>query len=127
MMNSDSFKTWLDAYGRAWENRDPQAAVKLFTADATYRETPFDETMCGREAISEYWSNETRAQEDIKFSCEILAVSEQKGIARWKVSLVRIPSKSQVKFDGIFVVYFNAENLCTVFEEWWHREETESL
>ena len=126
-MNLDSFKTWLDAYGRAWENRDPQAAVKIFAADATYRETPFDETMRGHKAISKYWAEDTRTQEDIKFSCEILTVSEGRGIAHWKVSFARIPSKAQVKLDGIFVAYFNAENLCTVFEEWWHREETESL
>ncbi len=124
-MNLDSFKVWLDAYGQAWENRDEQAAASIFTDDATYRETPFDELMRGREAILKYWADETHAQEQIKFSCEILAVSENRGIARWQTSFARIPSKSQVKLDGIFVVYLNAENLCTVFEEWWHREEKE--
>ncbi len=32
-----AFKSWLDAYGRAWESRDPQAAAKLFTEDGTYQ------------------------------------------------------------------------------------------
>jgi len=32
-----AFKSWLDAYGHAWENRDPEAATALFTEDGTYR------------------------------------------------------------------------------------------
>ena len=31
-MNHEPFKSWLDAYGRAWETRDPHAAVDLFRA-----------------------------------------------------------------------------------------------
>jgi len=122
-MNLDSFKMWLDAYGQAWESQDPQAAAKIFAADATYQETPFDEPVRGREAIFQYWLEETYEQAQVKFSYEILAVSENRGIARWQASFIRIPSKIEVKFDGIFVVYLNAENLCTVFEEWWNREE----
>src|SRR5688572_13499914 len=124
-MNLDSFKMWLEAYGQAWENQDPQAAAKIFAADATYQETPFDEQIRGREAILQYWLEETYVQEQVKFSYEILAVSENRGIARWQASFARRPSKIHVKLDGIFVVYLNVENLCTVFEEWWNREETQ--
>jgi hypothetical protein len=114
---------WLDAYGQAWENQDPQAAANIFAANATYQETPFDEQIRGREAILQYWLEETYVQKQVKFSYEILAVGENRGIARWQASFARIPSKTQVKFDGIFVVYLNANNLCTVFEEWWNKEE----
>ncbi|MGH6609432.1 MAG: hypothetical protein ACRECQ_04160 [Burkholderiaceae bacterium] len=53
-MNIDSFERWLQAYKRAWEERDPNAAATIFAADATYRETPFDPPMYGRKAICEY-------------------------------------------------------------------------
>ena len=36
-MNQEAVKSCLDAYGRAWETRDPQAAGDLFADDATYR------------------------------------------------------------------------------------------
>lgn len=36
-----AFKSWLDAYGHAWENRDPEAATALFSEDGTYRSHSF--------------------------------------------------------------------------------------
>ncbi len=123
-MNKESFSHWLDAYGRAWETRDPQAAGRLFTEDATYRESPFDDPMFGRNAIIEYWSDVPKSQENIKFSYEIFGITEQRGFARWWASFVRIPSQMKVKYDGIFVVEMNEKNECTKFEEWWHRQET---
>jgi hypothetical protein len=41
------FEEWLDALGRAWEGREADAAARLFTENATYQETPFDEPMRG--------------------------------------------------------------------------------
>ena len=123
-MNQQSFSCWLDAYKQAWETRDPQAAGKLLTEDATYREMPFDEPMRGRAAIIEYWSDVPKSQENIRFRYEILAVAENRGCARWWATFVRIPSQINVKYDGIFVVEMNQHDECTKFEEWWHRQET---
>lgn len=116
-MNITAFKSWLDAYGRSWQTRDPQAATTLFAIDATYQETPFDEPMRGRAAIHEYWSNASRSQDQIRFGYEILAVTQNVGIARWWASFVSIPSGAQVKLDGIFVVSLDAENRCNAFRE----------
>ncbi len=119
-MNHDSFKSWLDAYGRAWESRDPQAATEIFAENATYQEVPFDEPMRGRDAIHDYWAKNVGEQDEVRFSYEILATTEDKGIARWWTSFVDIASKANVKLDGIFVVSFDGEDRCQVFQEWWH-------
>ena len=121
-MNHSDFKSWLDAYGRAWETQDAQAAAELFTDDATYQETPFDEPMRGRAAIAEYWSTNVAEQDQVRFGYEILATTEDKGIARWWTTFVDIASKAEVKLDGIFVVSLDAENRCDVFQEWWHAQ-----
>jgi len=42
---------WLQGYRRAWIERDADLAATLFTADAIYREQPFQEPFVGREAI----------------------------------------------------------------------------
>jgi hypothetical protein len=76
------FKPWLKDYGRAWQNRNPQAAADLFAEDGTYQVTSFVEPMGGRPAIFEYWSNVARTQLDIQFGSEILAVIQEAGIAR---------------------------------------------
>jgi nuclear transport factor 2 (NTF2) superfamily protein len=122
-VDEGTFKTWLEAYGHAWETRDPDAAAGLFTQDATYHETPFDEPMRGHQEILEYWSEVPRSQEDIRFSHEILALTEDEGIARWRANFRRVPSKTQVKLDGIFVVKLNGDGLCEEFREWWHKQE----
>jgi ketosteroid isomerase-like protein len=50
-----AFKSWLAAYGKAWESRDAEAAAALYAEDGTYQVTPFLEPMRGRKAILEYW------------------------------------------------------------------------
>ena len=35
--------TWLDAYGDAWESRDPDSAASLFSEDSSYKVTPYEE------------------------------------------------------------------------------------
>lgn len=123
-MNLERFQNWLNAYGRAWEERDPQAAADLFAEDGTYQITPFEQPLRGRNAIYDYWTSVPQSQEDVHFRYEVLAVSEYLGVARWQTNFVRIPSRARVNLDGIFVAAIDAEDRCTVFKEWWHRKET---
>ncbi len=123
-MNDSTFKSWLDAYGHAWETRDPQAAADLFTEDATYQEKPFTEPLRGRPAIHEYWRQATQSQAEVSFGHEILSVVQDRGIARWWVSFT-VPAQAQqvqIKLDGIFLVLMAEGNLCQDFREWWHEQ-----
>lgn len=47
----DLFNSWLETYGKASRENDLQASADLFSLDAKYYETPFDEPMIGRDAI----------------------------------------------------------------------------
>jgi hypothetical protein len=78
-MDEEKFDFWLEAYGRAWENRDPAAAAELFSENATYRETPFDEPARGREAIFDYWARATAGQDGVRFGHEVLMVDSYMG------------------------------------------------
>ena len=120
-MDKNTFKSWLDAYGRAWETRDPDAAADLFTEDATYQETPFIEPERGRPAIQQYWLNATQSQDDIEFGYEILSVTEDRGIARWWVSFT-VAAQTKIQLDGIFLVVMADGNRCNDFREWWHQQ-----
>ena len=46
-MTEQDVQNWLDDYGRARVNGDPDHVVTLFSHTATYRETPFDDPMNG--------------------------------------------------------------------------------
>src|SRR5215467_2831064 len=120
-MDRSALKTWLDSYGRAWMQRDPDAASALYASDGTYRVTPFQEPMTGRQAIFDYWSEVARTQEQILFDYEILAVNAEYGIARWWASFVRVPPGLPTKLDGIFLISLNAGGRCTSLREWWHK------
>jgi len=47
-MDRNTFQCWLDAYGRKWIERNPQAAAALYASDGTYQAIPFQETLRGR-------------------------------------------------------------------------------
>ena len=121
-MDRETFKGWLEAYGRAWEAGDPEAAAELFAEDAAYHESPFDEPMRGREEITDYWSEVPRSQDEVRFSYEILATSQEQGIAHWSASFMRLPDRTPVELDGILLAKLN-DGRCTEFREWWHRRE----
>jgi uncharacterized protein (TIGR02246 family) len=120
-MDRKTFENWMDAYTRAWEDRDPEAAADLFTADANYFETPFEAPARGRGGIRDYWSDATRYQEGIEFSYEVLATTENAGIAHWHTVFTRLTANSTVELDGIFLVELDADGRCTEFREWWHK------
>jgi hypothetical protein len=116
-----AFEFWLDAYGQAWVNRDPEAATALFAEGGTYQVTPFLEPMRGRKAIFEYWSEVARTEESIKFEYEILIVNAKLNIAKWSASFVIVPPGLKTKLDGIFLISLDAEGRCTSLQEWWHK------
>jgi ketosteroid isomerase-like protein len=120
-MDRAMFTGWLDAYKDAWETRDSETAADLFTADAAYYETPFEAPARGRDGIRDYWSDATRYQEGVEFSYEVLATTEDAGIARWHCRFTRLTSDSAVELDGIFLVELDADGRCTEFREWWHK------
>ena len=122
-MDNTSFRNWLDAYGRAWQERNPQAAEELYAEDGTYQVTPFLEPMRGRKAIRAYWDEVTATEKDIRFSCEILVTTEAFGVARWRASFERTPPGLQTKLDGIFLIELDASGKCTSLREWWHKQQ----
>lgn len=116
---------WLREYGRAWEDRDADAAVALFSEGAEYHETPFDEPMRGRDAVRSYWAELPGAQRDVTFRWEVLADDADVGVARWQAEFTRIPSGVRVWLDGVCTVRFDDEGRCREFREWWHRTESQ--
>ena len=118
-----AFKSWLDAYGQAWESRNPEAAAALFAEDGTYQVTPFLEPLRGRKAIFQYWSEVSRTEENIKFAYEILAVNPARNIARWSASFLIIPQRLPTKLDGVFLISLDDQGRCKSLQEWWHKQQ----
>lgn len=126
MLTLNSFKTWMDRYGKASEDSDPKGAAELFTQNAVYYETPFDDPMIGHNTIYRYWGEAAQYLKDVQFSYEILAVAGNLGIALWQAKFVSVKSGNHVALDGVFLVEFDEQGKCSRFREWWHRQVVEA-
>ena len=111
---------WLDRYKEAWEQRDPELAAALFTENAPYQEMPFDAPKAGRTGIREYWAQVTADQRDVVFESSVVAVNGPTGVARWSAKLKLASNGARVELDGVFILTFERDDLCSGLKEWWH-------
>lgn len=119
-LTSASLEAWLVRYEQAWESRDAERAVALFTPDARYHEMPFDAPKTGSAGIREYWTTVTADQRDIDFSASVVAVNGATGVAHWSASLRSASSGARVELDGVFILTFDDSGRCSELREWWH-------
>jgi hypothetical protein len=99
-MRSATFQHGLEAYGQAWKDRNLRAAADLFLEEGTYQVTPFLEPMHVCAAIFNYWSHVAETEREIQFGYEILAVTQEAGIARWWASFLTFRSDSRPSWMG---------------------------
>lgn len=117
------FEAWLDAYGRAWEGRDPHAFGAIFAPEACYFWTPFEAPKKGHDGIRAAFTAAVARQRDIHFGHELLAVTGAIGIARWHCRFQRVPAGHEVRLDGVLTARLDAAGLGGEFREWWHSSE----
>ena len=57
--------SWVEAYGRAWREKDDEAVGALFTEGALYVSHPLEPPHRGSDGIRAYWRRATGTQEDL--------------------------------------------------------------
>ncbi len=116
-MNHDALAAWLDAYKRAWEGRDPDQVVGIFTEDAIYAETPFAAPAVGHDGIRRYWENATGPQRDVSFGYDI--ISADPAVVHWTAGFALPAHGNRGQLDGVFHLEFAADGRCSRLREWW--------
>lgn len=122
-------RDWLDRYYAAWRSEDGEAASLLFTSDALYVVTPYEEPwpsgqrMSGRDQIREFWVLVTT--EHIRFldgGYDLWAVEEDEAYARWWTDFEVRGEGFWVEAEGVFKLTFsdrhNHRLLCSELLEW---------
>jgi hypothetical protein len=117
-MTRDQFHTWLTKLGKAWEDRDPQAAASLFSENVQYYESPFGQVCADWDEVLKLWLVVPHNQKDVEYQHEVVMGSDDFGLAHWKVSRTKIPSNEKELLDGVFLVSLNDQGLCTFFKQW---------
>jgi hypothetical protein len=108
---------WLERYRRAWIDRNAISAGELFTADAVYREQPFQAPFVGRQAIRQYWATVTATQTEIELRYGPLIVSGHHVAVEWWANLRN--GGAPVTLAGEFFLSFAESGLCRELREYW--------
>jgi uncharacterized protein (TIGR02246 family) len=119
---SRSLARIMEMYRRAWETRDAEMVVGLFTEDATYQENPFGEPIAGRDAIRHYWEQATAYQRDIRFGWRPVSQAEDLHVVEWQAEFTRADAGKRIELRGMMLIELRGERICR-FREYWLRRE----
>ncbi len=115
--SEDEFVDWLARYRSAWIERDAEAASRLFTEDATYREQPFQAAFVGRTAIRDYWSTVTASQTSVELRYGRSIVDGRRLAVEWWANLQT--NDGPLTLAGEFLLRFAETGECRELREYW--------
>ena len=123
-MDRDSVQVWLDKYVEAWRTYDPAQIGNLFSEDALYFYSTFDDPLRGREAIVADWLKEPNATGSWEAGYEPVAVEGNVGVAQGRTRYFGSDGAVEREFDNIFVLHFDEAGRCKRFTEWFMQPRT---
>jgi hypothetical protein len=110
----DEVMRWVEAYERAWRERDVDAVESLFTADASYRGSPYQEAHVGHAGIKAMWLDTDDAVFTVAASP--VAVDGRDAVVRLEV---RYGDPVHQEFRDLWLLRFAADGRVEDFEEWF--------
>jgi hypothetical protein len=118
-MDRNHFAVWLDAYVEAWRSYEPEMIERLFSDDARYYYSPYEEPVVGRRAIAQSWVADRDEPGTWEASYAPLAIDNDIFVASGESTYFTRGSRSvRAKWSNIFVCRFDADGRCTEFTEW---------
>ena len=120
-MNRESLQAWLEEYVEAWRTYAPEKIGKLFSENALYYYSPFDEQnpVRGREAIVAEWLKEPDPAGSWEAHYVPVAVEGNVGVAQGRTRYFAPDGSIKRQFDNIFVLHFDDAGRCERFTEWF--------
>ena len=112
-MDREQVMRWVDAYEAGWRTSDRRAVEALFTEDARYRRSPYDDPLVGHPAISDFWV----ADEGETFTMTATPVAAEGADAVVRVEVkYGLPTSQQ--YRDLWVLHFAPDGRVDEFEEW---------
>jgi hypothetical protein len=107
---------WVAAYEHAWRTAGTGHLADIFTPDATYRMTPFEQPRRGLGAIAELWEAEREGPGEVFIlSFEVVAVESDTGVVRCEVAY---GEPNRRLYRDLWIVRLDENRRCFHFEEW---------
>jgi SnoaL-like domain len=115
-VDRDQVARWVTAYETAWRAAGTGELAGIFTADATYRQGPYDDPVSGLPAIGRMWEAERDGPGEVfEMSSEIVAAENDTAVVRVTVRYGRPVAQ---EWSDLWIIRFAADGRCAAFEEW---------
>lgn len=102
---------WVGQYERAWRERDAAAVDRLFTRDAVYLRSGYDDGLVGLEAIRDFWDDDT----PFTLTWSPLAVEGDTAVVRAEVVY---GGDEPREYRDLWILVFADDARVRHFEEW---------
>ncbi len=123
MIDRVTVAAWLENYVLAWKSADPEAIGSLFSEDAQYFYTPFEEPVIGREAIVASWLEDPDQPGTFDGAYEPLVVEGSVAVANGRSRYYTAGTAFVgAEYDNIFVLRFDEQGKCVEFREWFMKK-----
>jgi hypothetical protein len=109
-------RRWLAAYEAAWRAPGTEGLAGIFTDDASYLQSPYQEPVAGLAAIRLMWDEERDGPDEVfAIATDILAVDGPTAVVRAEV---RYGEPVRQEYRDLWIIHLNDVGRCSWFEEW---------
>jgi ketosteroid isomerase-like protein len=109
-------RRWLAAYEAAWRAPGTHGLAEIFTDDASYRQSPYQEPVAGLDAIRRMWDAERDGPDEVfTVATDILAVDGPTAVVRAEV---RYGVPLYQEYRDLWIMQLGGDGRCIWFEEW---------
>jgi ketosteroid isomerase-like protein len=116
MTDRPSVRRWVEEYERAWRMPGTTRISSLFTVDATYLHSPYEEPVVGLDAIGRMWEEDREGPKEVfSISTDVVAVDDPLAVVRAEV---RYGQPVRQEYRDLWILQFEADGRCSWFEEW---------
>ena len=107
---------WLAAYEAAWRRPGTATLGDLFTPDATYLQSPYEEPVVGLANIALMWERERAGPDEVfSFTSELVAVDGATAVVRAEV---QYGDPVEQEYRDLWIILLENDGRCARFEEW---------
>jgi hypothetical protein len=109
-------RQWLTAYEAAWRTPGTEGLAGIFTDDASYLQSPYDEPVADLDAIRRMWEQERAGPDEVfTIATEIVAVDGSAAVVRAEV---RYGDPVHQEYRDLWIIRVGDDGRCGRFEEW---------
>jgi ketosteroid isomerase-like protein len=116
MTDRATVSRWLAGYETAWRAAGTEGLADLFTDDATYLKSPYEQPVTGLDSIKRMWDGEREGPDEVfTMATDIIAVDGPTVVVRAEVRYGDPPVQ---EYRDLWVIRFAGDGRSTWFEEW---------